>query len=100
VGTWQLKIDGLGESAITPYLPALALLLISQAFYFYRIPRTHRRFTVTWEFVATTFLFILTHLCLWRIVISGPLNLVITLLMLCGLFWLQWVGLVATADVD
>lgn len=109
VGKWQMNGDALSGLEIAPYLPALAMLLISQLLYFYRIPRTHRRLTVTWEFVATTFLFIISHLCLWAlfelislwgVILAPELNLALTSLLLGGLFWLQWFGLVPRTGID
>lgn len=109
LGAWQLSSQVGEETEIIPYLSALAIVLFSQLLYFYRIPRTHHRLTTTWEFVGTTFLFIVSHLCLWNLLelllsaqmeISPELYLAITLLMLNGLFWLQGIGLVAPAKTQ
>ncbi len=101
-GTWKMQLKSFFEAGIGVYTPALLLLLISQVIFFYRMPRTRGRLAVPLEFVLTTFLLVVLHLLIFNLFefFTPPLHylaigirLAFTLVMLVGLFWLQWSGL-------
>jgi hypothetical protein len=100
--SWPMRLNSFFEAGVGVYIPALLLLVISQGIFFYRMPRTRGRLAVPLEFVLTTFLLVVTHLLIFSLFdffnplilyFSMGIRVVVTLVMLVGLFWLQWSGL-------
>jgi hypothetical protein len=118
---WQTVLANLLQTSSGVYVPAFALVLISMALFFYRIPRVEGRLSVSLEFAITTVLFVTINLLTMQLLrqlarlaanigpdalptadfdpihFIGELGLAVTILMLIGLFWLQWSGVLRAA---